>query len=344
MEYEVTIGIPVYNVERYIRQTLESVLAQSFKNIEFLICDDCCTDSSIAIVEEYQRNHSRGGDIRILHQSQNQGVGFARNRIIEESRGKYIFFIDSDDLIINNAIELLYTYAITYNADVVYGSMDKILLYADNSVVHNYNYFFSVFLKENEFAEFVYRKYDGIQASSCNMLIKVSIFRQYNIRYFQINYWEDMLMALDLPYYISRAVLLPNVTYYYMCRAGTLSNYQKRERINKAEILKIIEAVEQLKNNSCFFKRNTCFSGRMFKLMMTCFYIVCAVFRNEALITPSFTNTELRDLMNNPLSFSEILCLRGKRLMNILLYLFGVLPPFLSVLSMRVIAKLKKVI
>ena len=53
MEYEVTIGMPVYQVEKYIRDSLESALSQTFPSIEFLICDDCGTDSSIAIVQEY---------------------------------------------------------------------------------------------------------------------------------------------------------------------------------------------------------------------------------------------------------------------------------------------------
>ena len=55
--YEVTIGIPVYNVEKYIRQTMDSALSQTFESIEFLICDDCGTDTSISIVEEYQKTH-----------------------------------------------------------------------------------------------------------------------------------------------------------------------------------------------------------------------------------------------------------------------------------------------
>ena len=68
MPYEVTIGIPVYNVEKHIRLTMDSVLAQTFPGIEFLICDDCGTDSSISIVEEYQQTHPRGKDIRIIRQ------------------------------------------------------------------------------------------------------------------------------------------------------------------------------------------------------------------------------------------------------------------------------------
>ena len=60
MGYEVTIGIPVYNVEKYIRLTMDSALAQTFESIEFLVLDDCGSDSSMDIVREYQQTHPRG--------------------------------------------------------------------------------------------------------------------------------------------------------------------------------------------------------------------------------------------------------------------------------------------
>ena len=91
MKYEVTIGIPVYNVERYIRQTMDSVMAQTFESIEILICDDCGTDGSIDIIKEYQDNHPRGKDIRILHQPQNKGIGAGRNLMMGEALGKYFY-------------------------------------------------------------------------------------------------------------------------------------------------------------------------------------------------------------------------------------------------------------
>ena len=62
--YDVTIGIPVYNVEKYIRLTMDSALAQTFPNIEFLVLDDCGQDGSMNIVREYQKTHPRGKDIR----------------------------------------------------------------------------------------------------------------------------------------------------------------------------------------------------------------------------------------------------------------------------------------
>ena len=175
MAYKVTIGIPVFNAEKYIRESLESALAQSFRSLEFLICDDCGTDSSIAIVLEYQKNHPRGCDIRVVRQPHNMGSGRARNRIIAEAQGGYIYFMDSDDLLSVNTIELLYDYAQKYKADMVYGSMEKVLLYDNGRREKNANYAYKVFLSEDEFATWVYEKYDRVQASTCNILIKRDI-------------------------------------------------------------------------------------------------------------------------------------------------------------------------
>ena len=87
MQYEVTIGIPVYRAVDYIRQTMESALSQSFPSIEYLIVDDCGEDGSIEIVEELQQKHPRGKDIRIVRHGNNHGVGVARNRILTEACG-----------------------------------------------------------------------------------------------------------------------------------------------------------------------------------------------------------------------------------------------------------------
>ena len=99
MKYEVTIGMAVYNVGKYIRMSLDSALAQTFESIEFLILDDCGTDESMDIVREYQLKHSRGKNIRILSQPHNMGIGMARNRIIDEAQGCFLYFMDSDDSI-----------------------------------------------------------------------------------------------------------------------------------------------------------------------------------------------------------------------------------------------------
>lgn len=344
MTYEVTIGIPVYNVEKYIRESLESALAQTFRDIEFLICDDCGTDSSIAIVQEYQHKHLRGSDIRIVRQPQNMGLGCARNRMISEARGRYIYFMDSDDLLAPNTIELLYNQAQEYDADMVYGSMEKVLLYDHDRRVRNTDYPYKVFLHENEFASWVYEKYDRLQASTCNFLIKTDIYLRNNIKYKPINYWEDFTTTMDLPTYVTCVVLLPDVTYYYMCRTGSMSNYQQRDFIPKDEILQTMQAVAMIKKNSERIILKPFFSNRMLKVMMTCFYVCCTILKNRHKIQPSFKNTELRDFMHYPISFGCVLSFRAHRLNHLLLYVMGVLPSSLSVWLIRLIGRLKHLV
>lgn len=339
MVYEVTIGIPVYNVEKFIRESLESALTQSFQSIEFLICDDCGTDSSIAIVQEFQNEHPRGADIRIVHQPHNMGLGCARNRMIEEAKGRYIYFMDSDDLLASNTIELMYEQAQKYDADLVYGSMEKVLLYENGRRVKNIDYAYRVFLQENEFASWAYEKYDRIQASTCNFLIKIDVYRQNKIKYKPINYWEDFTTTMDLPTYLTRVVMLPDVTYYYICRSGSMSNYQQREHIPKEEILQTMRAVTMIKDNSKRIIHKSYFSKRMLKVMMTCFYICCTILKNKNKIYPRFEKRELRDFMVYPVSWSFVCSFQ-----QFPLYLLGKLPSSMSIFIMYIMGKAKHLV
>lgn len=344
MVYEVTIGIPVFNVEKYIRQTLESALAQSFPSIEFLICDDCGTDSSISIIKEYQITHPRGKDIRIVKTNTNQGVGYARNVIINEAQGEYLFFLDSDDLIVEDAIEILYKNAKKYNSDIVYGSMEKVLVYDNNKRFKNIDYPFSVFDELDDFAQYAYNEYDSLQASSCNFLVKLDVFRKNNLEYYQINYWEDLLMSINMPIYITRAVMMPDVTYQYMCRTGTLSHYQKRTHIEKKEILEVIEAISKTKLSCDLLRGKAYFSQWLYKVMMSCFYITCSIIRNKSAICPPFTKQELCDIMHTPLSFSDLFHIRKKKLTIFAIYVIGILPCSMSVGLLIFLGKFKNLV
>lgn len=336
MNYEVTIGIPVYNVEKYVRESLESALAQTFPSIEFLVCDDCGTDHSIDIVRDLQQNHPRGKDIRIVRQPHNMGLGCGRNRMIAEAQGRYIYFMDADDLLSANAIELLYRQAKEYDADIVYGSMEKVLLYDNCKRERNADYPNMVFLEEDKFAEWVYRQYDRLQASTCNFLIKTAVYRDNHIQYKPVNYWEDFTTTMDLPTYVTRVVMLSDVTYHYMCRTGSLSNYQPRNAIPKEEIIQTMQAVTMIKNNSIRIQKKPYFSKRMLKVMMTCFYICCTILHHWEKIHPHFEEKELRDFMHYPVSLLSL-----NPYHHFPLYVLGVLPPSISVWLMRIMGKLK---
>lgn len=343
MEYEVTIGIPVYNIEKYVRRAIESALAQTFQSIEFLVLDDCGTDNSISIISEIQKTHPRGKDIRIVRQSQNMGLGCARNRIVDEAKGKYLYHLDGDDSIAPNTIELLYDAIKKYDAQIVYGSYKRIEEYGDNKVIIC-QYPFKTFFEKDEFANYVYRKYNGIQGMTWNFLIDIDIYRYNALRYKAVNFWEDFTFTMDLPTYITRAVLLPDVTYSYYCRNDSLSNCQMRKLIHKEEVQKTINAMSLVKANSGRLHNKPYFSQRMYKVMMTEFYMACEILNDRDIIKPSFSNAEVCHLLESPLSFTDLILFRQKRAANFFLYILSILPPFLSVFVINKVGRMKGLI
>ena len=140
MNYRVTIGIPVYNAVKYLGRALDTVLNQTFRDIEVLIVDDCSTDTTIALIEHYQRTHPRGCCIRLLHQEVNGGPGVARNRIVDEAQGRFLYFMDADDEIESNTIALLMEHQQRTGADIVYGSYDKIETFNDGKILEKHDY------------------------------------------------------------------------------------------------------------------------------------------------------------------------------------------------------------
>lgn len=100
----VSVVIPVYNVEKYIEDCLLSVINQTYKNLEIICVDDCGQDNSMKIVKEYAKKDKR---IKIIKHKKNKGLGAARNSGLEKAEGEYIFFIDSDDWIEKNCIEIV---------------------------------------------------------------------------------------------------------------------------------------------------------------------------------------------------------------------------------------------
>ena len=341
MAYEVTVGIPVYNVEKYIRLTMDSALAQTFDSIEFLVLDDCGTDSSMDIVREYQQTQPRGKDIRIVRQPQNMGIGMARNRIIDEAKGKYLFFMDADDEMPNDSIQRLYHAAQQYSAQIVYGSNERIYDFDGRKRIEKDLYRPMQFLHGDDFANYAYESYRNIPANVWKYLIDISVYRDNHLRFQDINYWEDFVMTMDLPTYITRAVFIPNIIYIYYCRYGSLSNYQKRDHSDKSEIQKTIDAMAVVKSHSNRLKSKPYFHKWLYKVMMTHFYIACTILKQSKNINPPFTECEVRDVMRSPLTFSDSLHLKGWKWKNLSLYLLGVLPVSVSISLVRLLGKLK---
>lgn len=117
---KVSIVIPVYNVEKHIERCLDSVLAQTYKNISVIIIDDGSTDSSGAICDSYAEKEER---IRVFH-TENRGLCNARNAGLDKIKGDYVIFVDSDDYLAPDTIEFLLDRLHKYDADISAGGYD----------------------------------------------------------------------------------------------------------------------------------------------------------------------------------------------------------------------------
>ena len=114
----VSVVAPMYNVEKYVGECLESVLNQTFQNFEFIIVDDCSTDNSAKVVESYIPKFN--GRLKLLHLKKNSGsIPKPLNTAIKFSRGKYIAYLDPDDMFTPDALETFYNVAEKFQADVV---------------------------------------------------------------------------------------------------------------------------------------------------------------------------------------------------------------------------------
>ncbi|MBR4384329.1 MAG: glycosyltransferase [Selenomonadaceae bacterium] len=115
----ISVIVPVYNAEKYLPVCLESILNQTFTDFELLVVDDCSTDSSATIAESYLERF--GGRLKIISLPENTGsCAVPRNVGLDLSRGKYVYFADADDFLLDNALEILCDYAETFQAEVVY--------------------------------------------------------------------------------------------------------------------------------------------------------------------------------------------------------------------------------
>ena len=114
---KVSVILPIYNVEKYLRKCLDSVINQTFKDIEIICVNDCSLDNSQNIILEYAKKDNR---IKLINHLENQGLGYARNTGLIDSNCDYISFIDSDDFVSLDYIEILYRAAVKYDADIVF--------------------------------------------------------------------------------------------------------------------------------------------------------------------------------------------------------------------------------
>ena len=110
MEPLISVIVPIYNVEKYLYECVDSIINQTYKNLEIILVDDCSPDNCAKICDEYAKRDKR---IKVIHKG-NGGLSDARNVGMNASSGEYLIFVDSDDYMTNNGVEYLYNLRFTY--------------------------------------------------------------------------------------------------------------------------------------------------------------------------------------------------------------------------------------
>ena len=152
MEDLITVIVPVYKVEKYIRRCIESIINQTYRNLEIILVDDGSPDDCGKICDEYAKKDNR---IKVIHK-ENGGLSDARNKALDLANGKYVIFVDSDDYIEKNAIGYLYKLIQKYNTDIAIGLVNSIYDGEKNSILKNKESNIKVYNKEQALETMLY--------------------------------------------------------------------------------------------------------------------------------------------------------------------------------------------
>ena len=207
----ISVIVPVYNIERYVERCLKSIIKQTYENVEIILVDDGSKDKSGEICDRYAEENKR---IKVIHQK-NQGLSAARNKGIEIATGKYIAFIDGDDYIHKQFIEILYRELIDKNADIVscdFERVDENRTVEDGSIL---KYDYLTFTGEEAF-----KARWTIYVMAWNKLYRKELFD--TCRYPVGKIHEDEYIFHELMYQCKTVIHICACLYYYVIREGSI--------------------------------------------------------------------------------------------------------------------------
>ena len=218
----ISIIIPIYNVELYVRQCLESVMAQDIVevDIECILVDDCGQDKSMEIVRQMVENYEGPIRFHILHHEHNCGLSAARNTGLDAATGDYILFVDSDDYLLPGALSRLLEGLHTYpQVDMVVG----------NTLLEAFDYTTFYHLTASEYVDDSYVLFTRllrrkINIEAWNKLIRKDVITTNGLRFVEGVIFEDQPWSFYLFDSLSSVLLLPDVTYFYRANNDSILN------------------------------------------------------------------------------------------------------------------------
>lgn len=213
MNKKVSVIVPIYNASEYLSRSIESILNQSYDNLEIILIDDASTDDSKDIIKKYALKDSR---IRPIYSEVNQGVSRTRNMGLKSASGDYVMFIDSDDYIVKDMIKIMVDKSIKYNSDLV--DSYHLIIYKNKTFLEHKPLKKDLVLGNKD-------NIDMITKSSyiTGKLIDVNLLKGL---YFDedLRRYEDLVFEHELKLRANNYCLVKDVIYYYYQVEGSLIN------------------------------------------------------------------------------------------------------------------------
>lgn len=208
MKIKVSILVPIYGVEKYIEQCVVSLMEQTYDNMEYIFVNDCTKDSSINILREViNRYPQRKSHVQIITHERNRGLAAARNTALDASTGDYLWHVDSDDWIAQDAVEKLVNKAVNEKADIIIFDYYNIRRNGTNRSLINYkdrkSYISNILLH-------------SIAGSVWNKFFNANFYRNSGVRSIEgLNHGEDYAIIPRLLHKAQKISLLDEALYFY---------------------------------------------------------------------------------------------------------------------------------
>lgn len=268
--HKISVIIPVYNVEPYLKECLESVLNQSYRNLEIICVDDCGTDYSMQIAEEYAKKDER---IKIIHHETNKGLAISRNTGINNATGEYIFFLDSDDYILPEALEKMYECSIDTKSDIIISQVEAFVdkqFGNSTNLVNEFNKYFNGY-KPDQY-QITLENYIDTEIKLPSVAWGKLYKREFLLKN-HLKFIEKNVMHEDEGFWLKTCSCFPAIAIIkekgimYRVRSNSIMASKKRNKSRKHFKLNIYDAFNyfdtyrteysvllknQIKNNECF--------------------------------------------------------------------------------------------
>ena len=270
----ISVIIPMYNVEKYIAQCLESLIVQTFKDFEVIVVDDKSTDKSVSIVEAISpkfRKLNRGGVKLVKMKQRCDCFAVLRNIGIKVSTGQYIYFMEGDGMLTNTALQELYSFTDNGNVDLIHSEQALVPVtkmadgrMVDSAIIENNQKFRIISsmaydkptFETNNILERVQKfLQERFWVSSWRNLIRSEFIKENNIQFANIKYYDDRLFFFDCLCFAKEILHIPNLFYIYrMIEKSSPTNSTKDTTNEKVDtVIKIFKSLDETMNKIKIF-------------------------------------------------------------------------------------------